>query len=164
VLLEDADISIEHARAFRFVVREGWLLLVAGPIAVWGRINHWIPFQAARLVAMRSVESAADPAMRTLVAGVAFVLVTYLAQTAVVWLLLGPVIALVYLVSLPIAAELNFYSSERLKRAVQRARAYFLFRRDRALHARLASDLATLRADVLAFDRTLGERDPAVLA
>lgn len=159
VLLEDVDISIDHARAFRFVVRESWLLLVAGPVAVWGRINHWIPFRAARLVAMRSVESAADPAMRTLVAGVAFVLLTYLAQTAAVWLLWGPVVALVYLVSLPVAAEINFYSSERLARAGQRARAYFRFRRDPGLHARLATEIAALRADVLAFERTLRECD-----
>lgn len=155
VLLEDVDISIEHTRALRFVFREGWLLLVAGPAAVWGRVNHWIPFRAARLVAMRSIESAADPAMRTLVAGVAFVLLTYLAQTAVVWFVWGPVIALLYLVSLPIAAEINFYTSERLTRAVQRARAYFLFRRNRALHARLAAELAALRSDVLTFERTL---------
>jgi glycerol-3-phosphate O-acyltransferase/dihydroxyacetone phosphate acyltransferase len=155
VLLEDVDISIEQTRALRFVVRESWVLLVAGPVAVWGRVNHWIPFRAARLVAMRSVESAADPAMRTLVAGVAFVLLTYLAQTAVVWFMWGPAIALLYLVSLPVAAEINFYMSERLRRVVQRARAYFLFRRDRALRARLAAELATLRGDVLTFEHAL---------
>ena len=54
-------------------LREGWLLVIGGPFALWGRINHWLPFRAARAVAMRSVDSAADPAMRTLVAGTAFV-------------------------------------------------------------------------------------------
>jgi glycerol-3-phosphate O-acyltransferase / dihydroxyacetone phosphate acyltransferase len=164
VRLEDVDISIDRARAARFVFREGWLLLVAGPIAIWGRINHWIPFRAARLVAAQSVESAADPAMRTLVAGVAFVLLTYLAQTAAVWMLWGPVLALVYLSSLPLAAEINFYSSERLTRALQRARAYFQFRRDPGLHVRLAGEIATLRADVLTFERALQECDRNVIA
>lgn len=164
ILLEDVDISTDHSRALRFVIRESWLLLVAGPVALWGRINHWIPFRGARLVAAQSVESAADPAMRTLVAGLAFVLLMYLTQTVVVWFLWGPVVALLYLVSLPIAAEINFYSSERLERATQRARAYFLFRRDPALHARLAAELAALRTDVLSFERALQECELDVLA
>lgn len=157
LLLEDVDISLDRALALHFVAREGWLLAIAGPVGAWGRINHWIPFRAARLVAMRSVESAADPAMRTLVAGVAFVLLTYLAQTALVGVLWGRVVAVLYLVSLPVAAEISFYSSERLHRAAQRARAYFRFRRDPALHARLAAELTALRADVLTFERTLRE-------
>jgi len=157
VMLEDVDIAVDHARAFRFLVRESWLLLVAGPVALWGRVNHWIPFQAARLVAMRSVESAADPAMRTVVAGLVFVLLTYLAQTALVATLWSPAIALGYLTSLPIAAEINFYASARLRRALHRARAYIRFRRDPALHARLAAELASLRAAVLTLERALSD-------
>lgn len=157
VMLEDVDISVDHVRALRFTLRETWLLLIAGPVALWGRLNHWMPFQAARLVAMRSVESAADPAMRTLVAGLVFVLLTYLAQTALVALLWGPAIALGYLVSLPTAAEVNFYASARLQRAGRRARAYLLFRRDPGLHARLAAELASLREAVLSLERRLGE-------
>src|SRR5207302_1292009 len=82
--------------------REGWWLLVGGPFAVWGRLNHWLPFRAARAVAMRSIESAADPAMRTVVAGAAFVVATYLAQTAVVAAIWGRLWALLYLISLPL--------------------------------------------------------------
>ena len=159
VLIEDIRISLEHQRAATFVVREAWIVLVAGPIALWGRINHWLPFRAARLVAMRSVDSAADPAMRTLVAGAAFVLLTYLAQTAVVWKFWGPMIAGIYLLSLPLAADINFLLSDRLRRAARRARAYFLFRRDPLLQERLAAELETLRRDVIAFDRALGERE-----
>src|SRR5205807_5675644 len=117
VLIEDVGITLEYRLALRFVLREGWLLAVGGPIALWGRLNHWLPLRAARLIAMRSVDSAADPAMRTLIAGTAFVLLTYLAQTAVVAVLWGPIVALGYLVSLPIAADINFYLSDRLRRA-----------------------------------------------
>lgn len=158
VLIEDVGITLEARRALRFIVREGWLLAVGGPIALWGRMNHWIPFRAARLVAMRSVDSAADPAMRTLVAGAVFVLLTYLAQTAVVAAIWSPLVALAYLVSLPIAADINFYLSDRLRRAVDRARAWLRFRRDPGLHQRLMDELSLLRADVLSFDRELGDR------
>jgi glycerol-3-phosphate O-acyltransferase / dihydroxyacetone phosphate acyltransferase len=161
VLLEDVGISLDDRRALRFVVREGWLLLVGGPLALWGRINHWLPFRAARLVAMRSVDSAADPAMRTLVAGTAFVLLTYLAQTAAVGVIWGPLVALGYLISLPVAADINFVLSDRLRRAVRRARAFRRFRRDPELQARLRAELDALRQEVVAFDRVLGDREIA---
>jgi 1-acyl-sn-glycerol-3-phosphate acyltransferase len=155
ILLEDVRISLSAAAGARFVLREGWVLLTAGPIALWGRVNHWLPFRAARLVAKRSIESAADPAMRTLVAGVAFVLATYAVQTVAVSAILGIRVGLAYLVSLPLAAEANFYLSDRFRRAARRARAFVRFRRDRDLQARLASELAELRLDVLRLDRAL---------
>jgi hypothetical protein len=156
VLLEDVGIALDAASATRFVLREGWIVTIGLPFLIWGRINHWLPFRAARAVAMRHVDSAADPAMRTLVAGTAFVLLTYLAQTAVVEFLWGPLVATAYLVSLPIAAEVNFALSDRMRRALQRARAFRRFRRDPALQHRLQHELALLRSEVLAFERELG--------
>lgn len=158
ILIEDVGITLDPVSAVRFIARESWLLIIGGPIALWGRVNHWLPFRAARVVAMRSVDSAADPAMRTLVAGTAFVLLTYLAQTAVVSAIWSPLAALGYLVSLPLAADINFYLSDRLSRATYRARAFLRFRRDPELHQRLIDELARLRNDVLVFDRELGDR------
>jgi len=156
VAIEDVGISLAPQRALRFVLREGWLLLLGGPIAVWGRVNHWLPFRAARAIAMRSIDSAADPAMRTLIAGTAFVTLTYLAQSVLVAVFWGMTAGLLYLISLPIAADINFSLSDRLRRAVQRARTFLRFRRDPGLQLRLSEELASLREDVLAFDRALG--------
>ena len=157
IMIEDVGLEMRFARAVRFVVREGWLLLIGGPIAIWGRVNHWLPFRAARAVAMRSVESAADPAMRELVAGPGFVLLTYLAQSAVVTAIRGPLVGLAYLVSLPIAAEIDFRLSDRIRRAACRARAFLRFRRDPALHERMRNELASLRKNVVALDQSLGD-------
>jgi hypothetical protein len=110
---------------------------------------------------MRSVDSAADPAMRTIVAATVFVAAAYLAQSAVVAAIWGPVAGLLYLVSLPIAADVNFSLSDRFRRAVLRARAYVRFRRDPGLQARLSAELESLRQELLAFDRALGEREVA---
>jgi 1-acyl-sn-glycerol-3-phosphate acyltransferase len=161
LLLEDIGISLSVKHALRFVLSEGWLLLIGGPVALWGRINHWLPFSAARALGMRSVESASDPAMRTVLAGAALVLLAYLAQTAAVAALWGPIIAAAYLVSLPIAADINFYLSERMHRAACRARTYLRFRREPILQQRLATELGSLRRDVIAFERTLDAGDVA---
>jgi glycerol-3-phosphate O-acyltransferase / dihydroxyacetone phosphate acyltransferase len=155
ISLVDVRIPLDAFRGARFVLREGWVLAIGAPIAAWGRINHWLPFTAARAVAMRSVESAADPAMRTVVAGAVFVLLAYLVQTITVALLWGPAIATLYLVSLPLAADVNFYLSDRFRRARRRARAFLLFRRDPALKRWLDAELTRLRADVVTFDASL---------
>ena len=152
IMLEDVGIDLTVRAGLRFAVREGWLLLVAGPVALWGRLNHLIPLRAAEWIALRSIESAADPAMRTVVAGAALVLIAYLAQTVVVGLLTTPLFALVYLASLPLAADVNFFLSDRLRRAAQRARAFFLLYTNRGLREKLTTELAVLRAEVLALD------------
>lgn len=160
VLIEDIGVSLAEQDALRFVVREGWLLPVGGPVALWGRVNHWLPFHAARLMGRRSVESAADPAMRTLVAGVIFVLASYLVQTLVIAALFGRWIGILYLASLPVAADLNFWLSERLRRAHRRARAFAFFRRHQALQRQWARELEQLRADVVEFDAGLSDETP----
>ena len=156
ILLEDVGIDLRFRAGLRFTLREGWLLLVAGPVALWGRLNHLIPFRAAEWIAMRSIDSAADPAMRTLVAGAALVIVAYLAQTVVVGLLTTPLTAMLYLASLPLAAEVNFALSDRLRRAARRTRAFFLLSANRDLREQLTTEFAQLRAEVLSLDDAVG--------
>lgn len=161
VAIEDVGISTSIADGARFLAREGWIIALAGPIALWGQFNHWIPFHAARAIALRSIESAADPAMRTIVAGAALVLAFYAAQGALVAALAGKLVALAYLLSLPLAADVNFALRERLSRAVRRARAYILFRRRERLQARLEEELRYLRAEATEVDAHLRERTSA---
>jgi hypothetical protein len=160
ILIDDIGIPVASGPALRFIVREGWLLLLGGPVALWGRLNHWLPFRAARLLALRSPDGASDPAMRTVVAGAAFVLITYFAQTAVVAAMWGVRWAVLYLLSLPIAADINFLLSDRLSRATRRARAFFTFRRDPALQRQLAAELDELRDEVTALDRAADASRP----
>ena len=99
--------------------------------------------------------------MRTLVAGAAFVLITYLAQTAVVAALWGVEWAALYLLSLPIAADINFWLSDRLGRVAKRARAFLTFRREPTLQRHLGRELAELREEVTALDRAAEGYSPA---
>jgi 1-acyl-sn-glycerol-3-phosphate acyltransferase len=157
VQMDDLEIPIALPDGARFLAREGWIFAVAGPVALWGNLNHWLPFHLARALAMRSVESAADPAMRTIVAGAGFVLGFYAAQGALVSALAGRLVAALYLASLPIAADVNFVWGERLERATRRARTYLRFRRDPGLQSRFLNELRWLRAEALAVDALLPE-------
>jgi 1-acyl-sn-glycerol-3-phosphate acyltransferase len=155
VAMDEVRISTEGGNAARFLLREGWMIALAGPVAVWGWVNHWIPFHGARTIAMRRVESASDPAMRTILAGASLVIAFYAAQGAVVAALVGWLAALLYVVSLPIAADVNFLLRERLRRAVRRARTYLLFRRRPKLHMSLQQELQSLRSEALDIERQL---------
>lgn len=147
IAAEDLEIPIGITEGAWFTLRETWLAAIAAPVALWGRINHWIPFHGARLLARRHIESAVDPAMRTIIAGAALVSCFYALQTWLVWHLLGAVAAAIYAVSLPLAADVDFALRERFGRAQRRAGAYLRFRRDPALQRALLAERTTLRRE-----------------
>lgn len=153
--VEDLEISLGIGEGARFVVREVGVIALLGPIAIWGWLNHILPFNGARAIALHSVESGADPAMRTINFGLALVLALYIAQGATVAAFFGAVPALAYVISLPIAADVNFRFRPRLARATGRARTYLRFRSAPDLQQRLASELVALRAEALGVENTL---------
>ena len=157
IAIEDLGLSAAGRHAAPFVAREGWIIALGGPVAVWGAVNHWIPFHGARWIARRSVESAVDPAMRTIVAGAALVLLFYAAQGVAVSILFGWLAAVLYVVSLPLAADMNFVLRERLRAAVRRARTYLLFRRRPKLQERLQGELQRLTSEALEIELQLTE-------
>jgi hypothetical protein len=144
------------APGVRFAVREAAVVLGLGPVAWWGRLNHWLPLRLARTVAARTSRTPEDPAMHTLVVGLVLVLAFYVLQTAVVAALAGLGWAALYLVSLPLAARWDFRFRERMRRAVARVGAYLRFRREPGLQAQLIADGEWLRAEALVIDARLG--------
>lgn len=157
VSVDDINISPDGHHAAPFALREGWIIALGGPVALWGAINHWIPFHAARMIARRSVESAADPAMRTILAGTALVLGFYALQGTLVAIFVGRLAALLYLASLPLAADVNLLLKERLRAAIRRARTYFLFRGRPKLRERFQLALQQLRTEAVEIERLLQE-------
>ena len=149
----DIGMRLDAGGGARFAMRESLLLLFGGPLALWGRINHWPPITIARRLALRSRRNPDDPAMRTIVIGLVLVLAFYLAQTALVAALAGGWWALAYLATLPLSAGWDFTLRERFRRAHQRTRTWFLFRRDPALQQRLRAEVAWLRREAAAIER-----------
>jgi glycerol-3-phosphate O-acyltransferase / dihydroxyacetone phosphate acyltransferase len=156
---DDLLIERDTGPGLWFVLREASVLLVAGPIAAWGWVNHLIPFQGALLAGSRARQSAADPAMRTIIAGAAFILMMYMLQGAAVALVAGPWWGLAYVVSLPVAADVNLRLRDRLRRAGRRARAYLFFRSRPAVHEELTRQASALRAEAVTLANASGIAD-----
>lgn len=156
ISLDDMTISRELAPGAWFVARETLVFALAAPIAAWGWINHLIPFNAALAAGGRVKRSAVDPAMYTIVAGAAFVLMMYMLQGVIVTLVAGPWWGLGYVLSLPIAADINLRTRDRLSRALRRARAYLVFRRNPTLHDSIVAEARRLRSEALSLASSSG--------
>jgi 1-acyl-sn-glycerol-3-phosphate acyltransferase len=152
IAASDVQMSSGAAAGAGFVVREACIAAIAGPFALWGRVNHWLPLRIARSLALRMSRTPDEPATNTIVAGLAVVLTFYIAQIALVARLLGWIAAVLYAVSLPLSATWDFKYADRLRRAAARVRTYLRFRRDPDFHQRLREDVAWLRREAIALD------------
>jgi hypothetical protein len=93
--------------------------------------------------------------MRTIVAGTALVSMVYMIQGALLALVFGPWWAIVYVLSLPIAADINLRFRDRLERARRRARTYLLFRAHPNLQRELEAKAQALRDEAILIARLL---------
>jgi glycerol-3-phosphate O-acyltransferase/dihydroxyacetone phosphate acyltransferase len=155
VLLADVGIDTGAGAAATFVLRETAIAVTAGPLALWGRVTHWLPLRIARAIARRGSSSGADPAMYTVVSGLVFVLAFYVASGMLVWHYAGPWWALAFLVSLPASASWDFRLRDRARRARQRIRAFLRFRREPGLQRELRAELKAARDEAAALEHAV---------
>ncbi len=153
IVPNEVNLSPKLSHGAVFAIRELAIILLVGPIALWGRLNHWVPLELAMRMARRRSRSPEDPAMNTLVIGLAFILVAYAAQTAFVYHFAGGRWAAAYLLSLPAAATWDLRFRDRTRRARQRMRTYFRFRREPELRERLQREVRGVRDEALALER-----------
>jgi hypothetical protein len=156
--LADVRISPRLRHGAWFVVRESLVVAAALPIALLGRAMHWLPLHAARALAMRPFArdpSRDQPAMRTIVLGLAFVPLWYAFQAALVAHWLGVVPALLWLVVLFVSAQVDFRLRDRLGRGWRRARTYLALRADPMWRARSLAEMQTIIADASALEAAL---------
>lgn len=150
--INDLWMSLSPLAGAWFLGRETVVSVVSLPLALWGRLNHWIPLTLARWVGRVTSHHADEPAMHTLVSGFAFVVVFYALIAVTIARMAGGWWALAYLVLLPPAASLDFWITERMHRALRRARAYLTLRGNRSLRDALLVDARNLRAEARRLD------------
>jgi 1-acyl-sn-glycerol-3-phosphate acyltransferase len=165
VTLADVHISPDVRPGTRFALREGLLAIAAFPVALLGRISHWVPLRLARFLALRTTvedPSRDQPAMRTIVLGLAFVLAWYALQGMLVTRWLGGIAALLWLVAIFLAARVDFLLRDRLSRGWRRARTYLALRSDPAFRQGSLDQIRLLVAEALTLEQALIR--PAVTA
>ena len=126
--LGDVAMPLSRASGAWFLVREVTIGLIAAPVAMWGRLNHWLPVRAALVLARLTSRNPDEPAMHALVGGTGLVVASYTIAAGVAFHALGWPWSVVYLASLPVAARVDFWWSDRLRAAIRRARGYLKLR------------------------------------
>jgi glycerol-3-phosphate O-acyltransferase / dihydroxyacetone phosphate acyltransferase len=143
----DLWMPVTTSAGVRFAARELLIALATGPLALWGRINHWLPLWIARRIGRARSRYADEPAMNTMVSGIVLVILFYCLGVATVTSLYGWGFGALYLVSLPLSATVDFWLSERLRHGQHRAALYLRFRRSPALQREATASAAWLRAE-----------------
>jgi glycerol-3-phosphate O-acyltransferase/dihydroxyacetone phosphate acyltransferase len=153
----DVQMSTGVGPGLWFVVREVLIAALAGPLALWGRINHWVPLRIARTLAKRTSRNPDEPAMHTIVAGLVLVLAFYVVQTSAVGWAFGWLVAVGYAVSLPLSATWDLRYADRMRRAMARIRTYLRLRRETGLQQSLMTELVWLREEAIALDTAIDD-------
>ncbi len=156
--LADVRISPALRHGARFLLRESLVVVDTLPFALLGRVMHWIPLRAARALAMRPLArdpSRDQPAMRTIVLGLAFVLCWYALQAVLVAHWFGWLAALAWLIVLFVSARIDFQLRERLRRAWRRARTYLALRSDPGLRDQTLAEIDAVVREALELEAAL---------
>jgi hypothetical protein len=152
IAANDVQMSTNVRGGAWFVVRETLIAALAGPLALWGRVNHWLPLRLARSLAVRRSRTPDESATNTIAAALVLVLGFYAAQTALVTWGLGWMVGAAYAASLPPSATWNFRYADRRRRASARVRTYLRFRRKPELQQQLLTELMWLRNEAIALN------------
>ncbi|MEP6733207.1 MAG: lysophospholipid acyltransferase family protein [bacterium] len=156
--LADARISLRVRHGTRFVLRETAISIVALPIAAVGRVTHWLPIRIVRSIAMRTADNSSSrdqPAMRTIVLGLVILSLWYglLAMLITGWL--GGVAAVVALVGIFAAAQIDLRLDDRLNLVLRRAKTYLALRRDPRLRAHVLEEVDALLEQAIGLEQEL---------
>lgn len=158
VTLSDVRISSRLRPGLRFIIREGLWAALASIVTVLGGWTHWIPLTLARrsaIASLRGDSSRDQPAMRTILFGIAFVVMWYVALGALLAVWLGWQWSVAALVLLFASAHAHRLLRHRPRRAARRARTYLALRTDPDLQRWAIAELDSLIADALALELAL---------
>ena len=86
------------------VRRRGAGSFLVSPVAAWGELTHRYIINFARDLAVARSRNPDDPAMLTIVYSLILILISYVLQFAVIALLFGPLLAGLFVATLPVSA------------------------------------------------------------
>lgn len=133
-------ILITTKRVALFVLREGAVLMIGLPVALWGAVNHLFPALIVRAIVKRISVKRDQWASNTVVPAVVIFPVFYVIQITLAWLLLTPLWAAAYTILLPFSGYGAVRYRDRAGGTLQRVHTFFHFLKQSDLQPRLAEE------------------------
>lgn len=143
-------------RVVVFLLRVVPPLVLATPVALYGLVMNFLPYNLTDPLARRAGEGVEELATHKVLWGTCLFLLFYVAQTLYVWLGWGPLAGLLYVASLPPSGFVALWWLERIRHLAKHARTFWIFvlrrgfreRMDR-LRRELVADLDQLAEEYL---------------
>lgn len=92
------------------------LMLICLPLALWGAINHFLPYQISRIISRKIAKRETDYATVRILSGIVLYTAFYGAQIYFVFRWFGLFPAIIYGISLPIAGAFAYYYKEKFRK------------------------------------------------
>jgi 1-acyl-sn-glycerol-3-phosphate acyltransferase len=151
-------LPMHFGKALFFVVRELELLLIGAPTAMFGAINHLLPYWIVKKIAVALSKDKDHWATHVVYASFLVFPVCYLVQIAAAWIFLPAFWAAIYTIALPYTGYVTLLYSERAGSSWRRLRTFLYFFRNRSRQQELARE----GRDIIAGIRALDEQLPAL--
>ncbi len=101
-------------------------LLASLPLALWGGLNHFLPYHLTRLISRKFAKKETDYATTRILSGIVLYSIFYLTQMYWVLKKFGWVAALVYGCTLPLTGAFAYYYREKFKASLAHLQLYRL--------------------------------------
>jgi glycerol-3-phosphate O-acyltransferase/dihydroxyacetone phosphate acyltransferase len=151
-------LQLNYSRAAFFLLRELELMIIGGPMALFGAINHAVPYFVVKQIATKLSRDKDHWASNAIYPSFVVFPFFYLLQLAAAWWSLPTFWAAIYTIALPYTGYYTVLYGDRFKRAWRRARTFIRF----ALHPTEQQELASEGREIVEEIRALGklvERD-----
>jgi 1-acyl-sn-glycerol-3-phosphate acyltransferase len=133
-------LPIHWGRALLFLVRELELVVIGVPLALFGIVNHILPYQTVKWIARALSKDTDHWASNTIYPGFLIFPLFYVIQIGLAWLLLPAFWAALYTVALPYTGYYALLYRDRIGSTWRRTQTFFHFLRHSAEQAELARD------------------------
>jgi 1-acyl-sn-glycerol-3-phosphate acyltransferase len=147
--LTDRDLSEGYrpAAVLRYALREGLALVLGLPLALWGVLNHVVPYQATRLAVSAITPEADVLATYKVAAGLVLFPLCWALEGFAAWRLGGGALLAVFLIALLPTGFFALSWTERLYRVRREARGLLTVLVDRDLRAHLLARRRAIMAE-----------------
>jgi hypothetical protein len=144
----EVNLRVHAWRAAFFVLREAEVLLIGLPMALWGILNHLVPYHATGLLVRKMSRDEDHFATNAVFFGLPIFLVCALLQGVLVGVLASPLWAVPYLASLPLCGAVALLYRDRSGSMYRRVRTFLMFLRHPEHQRRLSAEAANIIADL----------------
>ncbi|MEJ2691445.1 MAG: lysophospholipid acyltransferase family protein [Candidatus Thiodiazotropha sp.] len=148
--VKDYQLSVDYKPTLiiLYLIRLAWMLLVVFPVAFWGIINSYIPYQLARRLSRRFAKGPNQHDTAKMVFGLTLFSLFWGSQVSLVFYYLGWKWMLLYIITLTVSSSVALLVRGEKRIMLENIRVFLLFLRKRDLKSYLRNKRQELEMEL----------------